>query len=398
MNVVLHQDKFHRIIFKSYRIDKIKKEEQTIRNLLCYYQEMSCEQYPNEALFSYILGYNYDAKFKVSLNTFGSYSLIEYTLSAIDPQFIKDEKYTTESLKELFICACKPVMNNNKADSILFKRVYDIYESDLLSKEDSHQSMALRGTINTYFKGTDRDYDAIGNLDDLAKISEEDLYNYYQKVLLEEQISILSSTDPDSKTDNLITLTPKSNYHFKQRINVEKMKVVDAECSQTYLEVIYETKTFANDKLYYAMMFLNYLFGGASSSYLFKIVREKYGLCYAISSMYLGATGIILVSTILDKKNVQNALSAFEEAISEIKLGNFDCEEVRKHYISVYKANTDFQETSIANYLSDNYFLDSPKSSDELEGILSVTKEDIITCANLLEQTFIYVYGGENNE
>lgn len=398
MDVILHQDKFHRIIFKSYRIDKIKKEEQTLRNLLCYYQEMACSKYPNEALFSYVLGYNYDAKFKVSLNTFGSYSLIEYTLSAIDPMYIDDINYTKENLEKLFIEACKPVIVDNNFDSNLFKRVYEIYESDLLSKEDSFQSMALRGMIRTYFKDTDRDYDAVGNLEDLAKINESDLYNYYNKVINEEKISILSTIDETKINKKNITLTPKKNYHFKKRNKVEKLHIVEAESNQTYLEVIYETKTYASDKLYYAMMFLNYIFGGASSSFLFKIVREKYGLCYAISSMYLGATGIIIVSTILDKKNVLQATKAFEEALEEIKKGNFDIEEIRKHYVSVFKANTDFQETSISNYLSDNYFLDSPKSSDELNGILKVTKEDIITCANLLEETFIYAYGGVDNE
>ncbi len=398
MDVILHQDKFHKIIFKSYRVSKIKKENQTIRNLLCYYQEMACEKYPNEAMFIYILGYNYDAKFKVSLTSFGSYSLIEYTLSAVDPKFINDSNYTIENLKQLFIDACKPIFKDKKADSELFKRVFDIYESDLLSKEDSHQSMALRGTVRTYFKDTDRDYDAIGNLDDLYKIDEKMLYDYYESVCNEETISIVSCLEKDKIDLSNITLKPKHNYHFRQRNKVDKFNFVDADSNQTYLEVIYETKTYANDKLYFAMMFLNYIFGGASSSNLFKIVREKYGLCYAISSMYLGATGIIIVSTILDKKNIEKAIEAFEESLNEIKNGNFDIEEVRRHYVSVYKANSDYQETAISNYLSDNYFLDSPKSTKELEGILSVTKEDISKCAQLLEQTFIYAYGGKNDE
>ena len=102
MDVIIHQDKFHRIIFKSYRVDKIINEDQTKRNLLCYYQEFACEKYPNEALFSKVLGYFYDAKFKVNVSTFGTYSLFEYTLSAIDPSYIDDEFYTKESLEQLF--------------------------------------------------------------------------------------------------------------------------------------------------------------------------------------------------------------------------------------------------------------------------------------------------------
>lgn len=398
MDVILHQDKFHKIIFRKYRVNKIKKETQTIRNFLCYYQEMACEKYPNEAIFTYILGKYYDAKFRVSLSTFGSYSLIEYTLSAIDPKYINDEEYTKKNLEQLFIDACNPIMDNNSANQELFDRVYEIYESDLLAKEDSHQSMALKETMKSYFSGTDRDFDNIGNLEDLKKITKEELYKYYQEVLKEETISVLSSLDESKFDDTKINLKPKRNYHFKERNKIDKMKIVNKQSSQCYLQVIYETKTYANDKLYFPMLFLNYIFGGASSSHLFKIVREKYGLCYAINSMYLGGTGIIVVVTILDKKNINKALEAYSEALDKIKNGDFDIEEIRNHYISVYKANSDFQETSIANYISDNYFLDSPKSTEELDSILKVTKEDILKCADIIEQSFILAYGGDGNE
>lgn len=97
MDIVLHQEKFHRIMFKAYRIRKLKKEDQTIRNFLCYYQELACQKYATEQEMEYALSYHYDAKFKVSLTSFGKYSVLEYSLTVIDPSFIGDQEYTLEA-------------------------------------------------------------------------------------------------------------------------------------------------------------------------------------------------------------------------------------------------------------------------------------------------------------
>ena len=145
-------------------------------------------------------------------------------------------------------------------------------------------------------------------------------------------------------------------------------------------------------------MLLNYIFGGHSNSKLFRIVREKYGLCYQINSLYLGATGIIVVSAIINPSDLDKTLKAIKECEKEFENKDFDIEEARNYYLSNFTNGLDYLETAVNNYLADNFFLDTPKSDKELERINCVTKEDVYQAFLKLKQNFIFVYGGEQDE
>ncbi|MDE7213195.1 MAG: hypothetical protein K2N42_01285, partial [Anaeroplasmataceae bacterium] len=219
MNIYIKQDKFHQILLKKYYVTPIVKEDQTIRRFLCYYQELACKSYPTEAKMNLILGDLYDAKFHVYLTTFGSYSVLVYSLCAVDPSCVDDETYTLKRLEEEFEKLIEAKMNSSTADKLLFERAYEIFESDLLSLKENLQAIALEKTLAIYFKGTLRDYSKYGTLEDLEKITPAKLQAYYQQVKTEETISIGTGRMPFKEEDKIITLTPKRNYLFNERGN-----------------------------------------------------------------------------------------------------------------------------------------------------------------------------------
>lgn len=395
MNILLHQEKFHRVILKAYRVKKMVREEQTIRTLLTYYQSLACAKYPTEALFEEALAEAYHAQFKVQLLTYGTYSVIEYSLSCIDPKWIDDENYRMDLLFQLFEEALIPAVNLHSCKKKLFAKAVEYYESDLWYREDQHQLKAIRKAIQIYFKNTARDFDPYGNLKELKTIDERQLYNYYQTVLKEEFLSIGSTSLPSLFDPKNLTFSPKKDYYFKERNPHVKDVHLKVSCKQCYLEVFYELNIFTNDELYYPAVFLNYILGGSASSKLFLLVREKYGLCYSISSIYLGASGIIIVSAILDEQKIPKALSRIEEAVETIGKGEYDLEEVKRYYLSIHQANEDFQETQISNYLTDHYFLDTPASDQETDALNAVKKEDIRKVFEQMKRTFTLTYGGK---
>lgn len=395
MDIYIHQDKFHQIVLKKYYISKINKEEQTIRRFLCYYQELACMAYPTEAKMSLILGELYDAKFHVNLTTFGSYSLYTYSLTAVDPTFIEDNTYTLKRIEEIFELLIEAKMNSSTADKILFDRAYEIFESDLLSLKENLQAVAFDQTLTHYFKGTSRDFSRYGSLEELSKITPKSLFSYYQRLKKEEMIFIGTGRMKDQKDEETITLTPKRNYHFKDRGNPPKQIIEKNKSQQCYLNIIYETNVFSDDSLSTACSFLNHILGGSSSSYLFQKVRETYGLCYSIHSSYLGATGIIIVSCALDPKNIKQGLKAIDEAVEEMKSLDFDLEEIKNIFIANHRFLEDYLDTVIQNYISDTYFLDTPKTSEEIKLYKSVTKEDIMKVYQKLKKSFVYILGGK---
>jgi Predicted Zn-dependent peptidases len=398
MDICIKQEKFHQLVFKKYRISKLNKETLTIRNLLCYYQELSCKKYNTEARLDYILGDLYDAKYHVRLTTYGSYSVIEYTLKAIDPMYIEDETYTLEKLETIFLELIEPVMQKGQADAKLFARAVEIYESDLLSRSENLQLMSYQNAMELYFKGTNRAFSPYGYLDEVKKITKKDLYSYFLEVQKEETISFLTGKVENSIDLKDVTLTPKKEYQFKERAQ-SKARINEPKSTlQSYIEIIYELGIYANDPLYYAAVILNHILGGASNSLLFQTIREKLGLCYSISSLYLGATGILVVSAIVNSEDVEDTLCAIDKIVDNFLSSPYSLKEIKAYYTSNYYLGEDFIDTKINQYLSDTYFLDSPKSKEELKKIKSVTKQDVIEAYQKLKKAFTYVLGGETDE
>lgn len=395
MNIYVEQQKFHQIMLKKYYISPIVKEKQTIRKFLCYYQELGCQAYPTEAKMNSILGELYDAKFHIYLTNFGSYSLFVYSLCAIDPSYINDPKYTLRKLEKTFELLVEAKMNTSSANQKLFKRAYEIFESDLLNLKENTQVSAIEKAISYYFKGTQRDFSKYGTLEDLEKITPKDLYSYYQRLKQEETISIGTGRGPFIEDKEKITLIPKRNYLFKQRGTPQSLVTEKCKSNQCYLNLIYETETFADDPLYFACSCLNHILGGDGSSTLFQKVRETYGLCYSIHSTYFGASGIFLITCVLDPRDVEKGIRAIDEAIEEISKLEFDLEKVKAIFISNKLLQEDYLETAIENYISDTYFLDTPKSNEEIEGYASVTKEDILKVYKRLKKSFTYILGGK---
>ncbi|MDE6242106.1 MAG: insulinase family protein [Anaeroplasmataceae bacterium] len=395
MDIYIKQDKFHQIMLKKYYVTPIVKEDQTIRRLLCYYQELACEAYPTEAKMNSILGDLYDAKFHVYLTTFGSYSVFVYSLCAVDPSYVDDHTYTLKRLEEEFETFLEARMNSATADKSLFERAYEIFESDLLSLKENLQSISIENTFLHYFKGTTREYSRFGTLEELEKITPKQLFLYYQKLKKEETISIGSGHLPFKENPKNITLTPKRNYFFKNRGNPPSILSESSKSKQCYLNVIYETNTFSDDRLFSACAFLNHILGDGGASYLFRKVREEYGLCYSISSNYMGASGIILITCVLDPKNVKKGIEAIEEAVKEIEKLDFDLEEIRNVFISRTRLMEDYLDTAIENYFMDTYFLDTPKSSQAIKSYKNVTMEDVLEVYKRLKKSFVYVLGGK---
>ena len=397
MNIYIKQDKFHKITFRKYMVSKMNKEELTIRTLLCYYQELACNKYYNESLQTYVLGKNYDARFNVNLKKIGMYFIIEYSLTSVDPLYIKDDEYTIDKLESLFKELIIPRFFKGKAVKELFNRAKEIYQSDLYSRFENPSILSFENAVKHFYKGTIRDYDSYGSLEELEHITEKDLFEYYQKVVNEEFISV-SSGNFIKENNNNYTLTPKNNFYFDMRGEHDSFMYEHFDSDQCYLEVIYDTGIYSLDELCFGIRAVNHLFGGRAFSYLFDIVREKYGLCYSIGSMYLGASGIIVVSATINYSDIDKVLNAVDEALEKIKNDPIDIEEIKTHFISNIKQSEDNFRTKVDNYVLDNFFIKGHESYRDYDKIMNLKIEDVKLALSKMNRSFVYAYGGRKDD
>ncbi len=393
MDFLIQTNKFHQIIFKKYFFRKIKKQDQTIRNFLCYYLSLACQKYNDIDLLDDVLSENYSAKYSVLCSSIGNVSYICYTLTVVDPKYLNDENYNYEKLNNLFNDLLNPVIVNDEFDLKLFKRAKSMYKSNLLFDEENDDKKSYDLLIHHYFYKTDRDFLDNGDINKLDRISRKDLYNYYLSTLNDETMSLscgdVNNNYKESFEHNFV---PKYDIYFKKRYKQLEQISDIANTNQTYLSIVYDLKIYSCDELSVAASFINYRFGGASDSTLFRIVREKYGLCYQIYSSYLAGSGIIIVRAIVNKEDVEKTKSAIDEAYN-VLLDEFDIEKIKKYYLLKQKEKMDYQVAIISEFVSNTYFK-SLLTSEEREDIINkITMNDIKKVYKKMNKTFTYLYG-----
>lgn len=398
MDYLVQTDKFHKVILRKYSLRKIIPQDQTIRNLLCYYLSLACQKYPKNDIFEYVQNKAYDLRYDVAVSTIGSYSVLKYTLQGVDPKYINDEEYNYRFLEEFFYDCQKPVIINNNFDLKLFKKAKEIYRSNLLYLSENESKKSFNLAIKTYFKGTIRDFDNDGDLSTLKKISCKMLYKYYLSIINDEEVSYaVGDVLNHLSIENKATLTAKYDYFFKDRNKVSPLIIDNAQTKQCYLQIIYDVNIYPNQRQFYAVEIINYIFGGSSNSKLFDIVREKNGLCYNIGSIHFGSSAIMIVSAIIDKKNLDKAILKIDEAFNNLLI-DIDLEQIKKYLLLERKGRKDY----LIAYLNDDfmmrYFKDNMTPQQDIQIISSITMDDLKLALSKIKKALVYVYGGDKND
>jgi len=187
--------------------------------------------------------------------------------------------------------------------SVIFEPVFpeeqvEIEKRNLIAsikakKEDafSYAFDKLRGEM---YKGTPYQYAPYGEIEDIKKITREDIQNRW-KELLEGSRWVVSFVGdiPYSKTESPIKDTFSqipSNTIFKypvytMEIKGESCKTFQRDGAQSTILVAYNAPT-NKEKHYFAMKVLNGILGDGFTSRLFQQLREKEGLAYAVGSFF----------------------------------------------------------------------------------------------------------------
>jgi predicted Zn-dependent peptidase len=395
LDVLIKSDKFHKIELKRRYVRKYIHKDHTIRNLLAYYLSLACEKYNTESKFNKFLGINYNLTYQVSINNVGCYSYMSLSLSCVNPKYISDNKFNLETILDAFYECIKPVIKKNKFDKKLFNRAKEMYLSNLLYALENEHKNAIDFTINTYYKGTNA-MSSDGNLDELNNINIKDLYNYYLSIINDENIDYISG-DIDINVVNNSNLSVKNDFLFLDKGQYEPFVVKYANTNQCYLQIVYDVKSYTNSKDFYVANIINYEFGGKSNSKLFRIIREKYGLCYHISSSYYGSRGIIMLTAAINKKDVNIIIDKIDEVFNTL-IDDIDLESSKDYFKSGLLADKDKLSYLVNNHFYDTYFFDKYPSYNDNKHYDDVTIEDIKRVYNSITKELVCVYGGDSNE
>lgn len=348
----------------------------------------------------------YGAKFSAGISKKGDSQLLCFEGETISDKYAPNGESLTGGLLKL-ILSCVFDQNESFQDEVFSqertnsitkieniindKRVYAIYRcQEEMSKGDSFAIPRL------------------GYVDDMKKMTKEELYDYYREIITSSPIDIYVCGDTDLSLIEDEIIKAIDGYKFekavmpKSEILKKKDKVNNVterlDVTQGKLAIGFLTEVKPTDDDYYTMVVANAIFGGGAQSKLFNNVREKLSLAYYAGSMLNKYKGMLLVNAGIEFENFQKAYDETLVQLEEVKNGNIsdlEIESSKQFLINSLVTTYDDQMALISFYLNQKIVGSYADIEECIERIKPVTKEDVARIMKKVHLDTVYFLAGE---
>ena len=331
--------------------------------------------------------------------SFGAYYLDDiYALSG--------EKMTGIMTDILIDCLTSPVTENGvfseKFVELEKKTVIDNIETAINDK----RSYAIERAMKTIFKGEPASVCSYGTVEKAKLITPDSAYKAYRRMLETMPCEIICTgcSDFDGVAEKFAAAFEKAGRHDIENTTIALSPV------KTQTEEVTERLTVNQSKLVLgfkshsdddaALVLLQKIFGGTTSSKLFRNVREKMSLCYYCSAARNDLKGIMLVNSGVENENIEKTKEAVIDQLEEIKNGNFTNEDINFAEMAI---KNDFKSVADSAGNVSNWYFDCIRKNDivtpeeKLGRYLGVSKERIIAAAKSMVLDSVYVLTGNEN-
>lgn len=394
---LIKTDKFKTLFFKFVFRDDLIKEDVTIRNLLINMLDESTSKYNTNRLLNIRKEELYDLSTNFRNRRVGNQILSELSFEMIDTLYTEKSCLyeTIDFIKEVIFNPLFTLEKLNLDKKLLYE---DIKELDTIPNVKALLSLKKTMDSNNSFS-----IQTSGYLDDLEKITLDDIKTYYKKFINNSLIDIYVVGNIDFyEIEKLITENIKFNTIKKEKDSIynnyiNKKKVIaikeeDSNYKQSKLCIGLNIKNPSDTDIKYNAILYNMILGNSPESLLFNNVREKKSLAYDVTSSYFKNDNIIIITTGINKENYKLCIDAIKCEIKNIENGNFtsshleNCKTLIK---SILKESFDFQNTITEYYFGLSY-LKLDNIERQIENIDKVTKEDIIEFSKKVKIDSIY--------
>lgn len=331
--------------------------------------------------------------------SFGAYYLDDiYALSG--------EKMTGIMTDILIDCLTSPVTENGvfseKFVELEKKTVIDNIETAINDK----RSYAIERAMKTICKGEPASVCSYGTVEKAKLITPDSAYRAYRRMLETMPCEIICTgcSDFDGVAEKFAAAFEKIGRHDIENTTIALSPV------KTQTEEVTERLTVNQSKLVLgfkshsdddaALVLLQKIFGGTTSSKLFRNVREKMSLCYYCSAARNDLKGIMLVNSGVENENIEKTKEAVIDQLEEIKNGNFTNEDINFAEMAI---KNDFKSVADSAGNVSNWYFDCIRKNDivtpeeKLGRYLGVSKERIIAAAKSMVLDSVYVLTGNEN-
>ena len=331
--------------------------------------------------------------------SFGAYYLDDiYALSG--------EKMTGIMTDILIDCLTSPVTENGvfseKFVELEKKTVIDNIETAINDK----RSYAIERAMKTICKGEPASVCSYGTVEKAKLITSDSAYKAYRRMLETMPCEIICTgcSDFDGVAEKFAAAFEKIGRHDIENTTIALSPVktqteeVTERLTVNQCKLVLGFKSHSDDDA--ALVLLQKIFGGTTSSKLFRNVREKMSLCYYCSAARNDLKGIMLVNSGVENENIEKTKEAVIDQLEEIKNGNFTNEDINFAEMAI---KNDFKSVADSAGNVSNWYFDCIRKNDivtpeeKLGRYLGVSKERIIAAAKSMVLDSVYVLTGNEN-
>ncbi len=391
-------------------------QDATMRALLPFVLQSGTETYPTSTKIRSRLDDLYGATLSVDLSKKGDYHIISFRMEVANGEYLQENTPLLDQALELLgEIMLKPALENGAFAADIVSKEKRALKQRLQSMKDDKMRYASIRLIEEMCKNEPYGTSAYGSENDVDGISPENLYDYYQQCLNENEIDIYLVGN--TEMDRLKTLVSRY-FQFGNRSGSgqagnaaaddavkappEPKEVIDREpVNQGKLNMGFRTYTTYTDDDYFALQVFNGIFGGFSHSKLFINVREKASLAYYAASRLESHKGFLLVMSGIEFENYDQAVTIIKKQMELMKQGEFTDGDISqtKAVIRNQLLETADSAGGLIEVLYHEIVGGKGRPFEEwLEGVEKVTREDISRVAGKVELDTVYFLTGTEGE
>lgn len=407
---LIKTDKFKTITMRVVFHTPIIKEDITMRNILSDILLQSSKEYDSRRNLTIKAEELYAADITTNNQRVGNYIVTSFLLQILNDKFT-EKGNMEESIKFLSEIIFNPDVTDNKFKTEKLGIVKNNATVALNSLKEDASSYSLIRLTEAFDKTSPISYRMTGYLEDLEKITEDNLYSYYQRMIDNDLVDIFIVGDFN---ETEMTQIIKKYFKFKKlKKGKEPYQLECRKCNsrrlfaketidnnQSKLAIACPTNKLTTYERNYPIVLANLILGGGTDSKLFKEVREENSLCYTIHSFFNKMDGLLYITAGIDKKNALKTVELITKDLTDMKKGKFTERDISiaKEFYNTAQEEIEENEYRIINeYLARNLLAVDPLE-ERLEKMSQVTKQEIVKVSKKIGMDTVFLLEGVKNE
>ncbi|MGB4695785.1 MAG: insulinase family protein, partial [Bacilli bacterium] len=312
---LIKTSKFKTINIHVVFLGEFSKETATRKSLLTRVLANSTKKYPTKKALATKLLDLYDASAGVVTYPSGKTSVTVFSIEIVNEKNLGIKGLTKEAVELLWEVIFNPNLENGLFSEKDFLEQKRLLRERLNNVYNNKTRYALREMLKKMAPEEIISVSSLGSLEDLEKVTNEDLVAQYKEMLEKENVSLYVCGDFEEESmlrDLSLLGEIKSQPHEHETVLTEPVRVKKVreyfekqKIKQAKLIMGFRSDVNSKSELYPAALVFNAMYGGIFASDLIRLVREENSLAYTITSMFMDDVMVLVVAAGIDGSKYQ---------------------------------------------------------------------------------------------